>query len=181
MKKRIFAAACAGLCWVAVHAQDSLPYQNPSLSPSERAEDLLHRLTLKEKVSLMKNGSAAVERLGIPAYDWWNEALHGVGRAGLATVFPQTIGMAATFDDESVYETFNIISTEARAKHHQSKRTQDKLQRYQGLTFWTPNINIFPRSPLGTRSGDLRRRPLPHRTYGCSCRSRSARRYSCTL
>ena len=115
MKKRIFAAACAGLCWVAVHAQDSLPYQNPSLSPSERAEDLLHRLTLKEKVSLMKNGSAAVERLGIPAYDWWNEALHGVGRAGLATVFPQTIGMAATFDDESVYETFNIISTEARA------------------------------------------------------------------
>lgn len=143
MKKRIFAVACAGLCWVAVHAQDPLPYQNPSLSPSERAEDLLHRLTLREKVSLMKNGSAAVERLGIPAYDWWNEALHGVGRAGLATVFPQTIGMAATFDDESVYETFNIISTEARAKHHQSKRTQDKLQRYQGLTFWTPNINIF--------------------------------------
>ena len=120
MKKRIFAAACAGLCWVAVHAQDSLPYQNPSLSPSERAEDLLHRLTLKEKVSLMKNGSAAVERLGIPAYDWWNEALHGVGRAGLATVFPQTIGMAATFDDESVFESFYIIWNEARAKHHLS-------------------------------------------------------------
>lgn len=114
MKKRIFTAACAGLCWIAVHAQNPQPYQNPSLSPSERAEDLLHRLTLKEKVSLMKNGSAAVERLGIPAYDWWNEALHGVGRAGLATVFPQTIGMAATFDDEAVYETFNIISTEAR-------------------------------------------------------------------
>lgn len=81
MKKRIFTAACAGLCWIAVHAQNPQPYQNPSLSPSERAEDLLHRLTLKEKVSLMKNGSAAVERLGIPAYDWWNEALHGVGRA----------------------------------------------------------------------------------------------------
>ena len=143
MKKQLLASLCAGLCLLTAQAQDLLPYQNANLTPEERAEDLLHRLTLKEKVSLMKNGSAAVDRLGIPAYDWWNEALHGVGRAGLATVFPQTIGMAATFDDKAVYETFNIVSTEARAKHHEFKRTQDKLQRYQGLTFWTPNINIF--------------------------------------
>ena len=154
MKKRIFAAACAGLCWVAVHAQDSLPYQNPSLSPSERAEDLLHRLTLKEKVSLMKNGSAAVERLGIPAYDWWNEALHGVGRAGLATVFPQTIGMAATFDDESVYETFNIISTEARAKHTSPSGHRINYKGIKVLHFGRPT-SIFSAIPVG----DAVRRP----------------------
>ena len=141
LKKFYLAAAC--LCGAAVlSAQEQLPYQNATLSPEERAEDLLQRLTLKEKVSLMKNGSAAVERLGIPAYDWWSEALHGVGRAGLATVFPQTIGMAATFDDEAVYKAFDIVSTEARAKHHDFKRKEGGL-RYQGLTFWTPNINIF--------------------------------------
>ena len=81
------------------------PYKNPELSPSERAWDLLKRMTLEEKVSQMKNGSPAIERLGIPAYDWWNEALHGVARAGKATVFPQAIGLAATFDNQAVYET----------------------------------------------------------------------------
>ena len=78
------------------------PYKNPELSPSERAWDLLKRMTLEEKVSQMKNGSPAIERLGIPAYDWWNEALHGVARAGKATVFPQAIGLAATFDNQAV-------------------------------------------------------------------------------
>ena len=81
------------------------PYKNPELSPSERAWDLLKRMTLEEKVSQMKNGSSAIERLGIPAYDWWNEALHGVARAGKATVFPQAIGLAATFDNQAVYGT----------------------------------------------------------------------------
>jgi beta-glucosidase len=121
---------------------DRIRYQDTSLSFDKRAADLLSRLTLEEKVSLMTNKSAAVERLGIPPYEWWNEALHGVARAGKATVFPQSIGLAATFDDKAVYETFNIVSDEARAKHHDAK-SRNEFKRYQGLTFWTPNINIF--------------------------------------
>ena len=118
------------------------PYKNPELSPSERAWDLLKRMTLEEKVSQMKNGSPAIERLGIPAYDWWNEALHGVARAGKATVFPQAIGLAATFDNQAVYETFDIVSDEARAKYHDFQRKGER-DGYKGLTFWTPNINIY--------------------------------------
>ena len=87
-----------------------LPYQNPKLTPEERANDLVGRLTLEEKASLMQNTSPAIPRLGIKAYDWWNEALHGVGRAGIATVFPQTIGMAASFDDELLYQVFTAVS-----------------------------------------------------------------------
>ena len=118
------------------------PYKNPELSPSERAWDLLKRMTLEEKVSQMKNGSPAIERLGIPAYDWWNEALHGVARAGKATVFPQAIGLAATFDNQAVHETFDIVSDEARAKYHDFQRKGER-DGYKGLTFWTPNINIY--------------------------------------
>jgi len=106
------------------------------------AADLLSQLTLEEKVSLMVNNSAAIERLGILPYEWWNEALHGVARAGQATVFPQAIGLAATFDDQAVYRMFDMVSDEARAKHHEAKRNNE-FRRYQGLTFWTPNINIF--------------------------------------
>ncbi|MDR1594133.1 MAG: glycoside hydrolase family 3 C-terminal domain-containing protein [Prevotellaceae bacterium] len=124
------------------NSDGGFPYQNTSLSFDKRAKDLLNRLTLEEKVSLMTNKSAAVERLGIPPYDWWNEALHGVARAGQATVFPQSIGLAATFDDNAVYEMFDIVSDEARAKHHDFKN-KNELRRYRGLTFWTPNINIF--------------------------------------
>ena len=119
-----------------------LPYQNPKLTPEERANDLVGRLTLEEKASLMQNTSPAIPRLGIKAYDWWNEALHGVGRAGIATVFPQTIGMAASFDDELLYQVFTAVSDEARAKYTQFRKEGD-LKRYQGLTFWTPNVNIF--------------------------------------
>ena len=118
------------------------PYKNPELSPDERARDLLSRMTLEEKISQMKNGAAPVERLGIPQYDWWNEALHGVGRAGLATVFPQAIGMAATFDDEAVYRTFDMVSDEARAKYNDFQKRGERTG-YKGLTFWTPNVNIF--------------------------------------
>jgi beta-glucosidase len=99
-------------------------------------------MTLEEKISQMMNGAAAVERLGVPAHDWWNEALHGVARAGVATVFPQAIGLAATWDDELVRRVADVVSTEARAKHHEFARLGDR-GRYKGLTFWSPNINIF--------------------------------------
>ncbi len=123
-------------------AQSVMPYQNPNLSPDERANDLIQRLTLEEKVKLMMNGSPAIPRLGIPAFEWWNEALHGVGRNGFATVFPITMQMAASWDDALLQQVFTAVSDEARAKHQEAKR-QGNPKRYQGLSFWTPNINIF--------------------------------------
>lgn len=117
-------------------------YKNASLSPEERAELLLKELTLEEKVSLMMDGSKPVGRLGIKPYNWWNEALHGVARAGLATVFPQPIGMAASFSPEAVYEVFNAVSDEARAKNTYYA-SQGSYERYQGLTMWTPTVNIY--------------------------------------
>jgi beta-glucosidase len=119
-----------------------LPYQNPNLSAEQRAEDLLSRLTLEEKVKLMMDTSPAIPRLGIPQFQWWSEALHGVGRNGYTTVFPITTMMAASWDDELVYQVFSAVSDEARAKNQEAKKN-GKIQRYQGLSFWTPNINIF--------------------------------------
>ncbi len=118
------------------------PYKNPNLPIQARVNDLVSRMTLDEKVSQMMNAAPAIERLGIPPYDWWNEALHGVARAGYATVFPQAIGLAATWDTKLMYEVADVISTEARAKHHEFARN-NQHGRYQGLTFWSPNINIF--------------------------------------
>ena len=118
------------------------PYKNADLPAAERAADLVSRLSLEQKVALMQNGSPAIPEFGIKAYDWWNEALHGVGRAGLATVFPQAIGMAASFDDALLLDVFTAVSDEARAKSTVSSQNGG-LRRYQGLTFWTPNINIF--------------------------------------
>lgn len=117
-------------------------YKSTSLSPDERAELLLKELTLEEKVSLMMDGSKPVERLGIKQYNWWNEALHGVARAGLATVFPQPIGMAASFSPEAVHDVFTVVSDEARAKNTYYA-SQGSYERYQGLTMWTPTINIY--------------------------------------
>lgn len=139
--KKLFLACAALAASVALNAQ-SLPFMNPQLPEDQRIEDLLGRLTLQEKISMMQNASKGVERLGIPDYNWWNEALHGVARSGYATVFPQAIGMAATFDPELQHETFTIVSDEARAKYHQALREGSHAQ-YYGLTFWTPNINIF--------------------------------------
>lgn len=118
------------------------PYLDSGLPTEERVADLISRLQLEEKCSLLRYDAPAVERLGIPAYNWWNEALHGVGRAGKATVFPQAIGLAASFDADLVEEVASAVSDEARAKHHAAVR-EGSRQQYQGLTFWTPNINLF--------------------------------------
>ena len=123
-------------------AQQKLFYKDPSQSIESRVKDLLSRLTLEEKVSLLGYRSQAVPRLGIPAYNWWNEALHGVARAGEATIFPQAIGMSATFNDDLLKQVSTAISTEARAKYNLAI-AQDRHLQYMGLTFWTPNINIF--------------------------------------
>ncbi len=117
-------------------------YKDMGKPLDERVHDLVSRLTLEEKVSLLGYNSKAVPRLGIPAYNWWNEGLHGVARAGEATIFPQAIGMAATFNDSLVKQVSTVISTEARAKYNLAIAKDRHLQ-YMGLTFWTPNINIF--------------------------------------
>lgn len=120
-----------------------------------RAKQLVSQMSLAEKMSQMLHNAPAIERLGVPAYNWWNECLHGVGRSGVATVFPQAIGLAASFDTARMYETATAISDEARAKYHAYQRYHDGGI-YKGLTFWSPNINIF-RDPRWGRG---------HETYG---------------
>jgi beta-glucosidase len=122
--------------------ETGLPFRNPDLTLDQRIDDLISRMTLEEKTSQLLYNSPAIDRLGIPEYNWWNECLHGVGRAGRATVFPQAIGLAATFDDDLVYRVADAISTEARAKYNEAIRKNNRVQ-YLGLSFWTPNINIF--------------------------------------
>lgn len=137
-----FAKCFAAAAWLApLFAQQPL-YQNPGAPLERRVEDLLGRLTLEEKVSQLMNDSAAVDRLGIPQYNWWSECLHGVARAGRATVFPETIGLAATWDADLLFRVSSAISDEARAKHHEFVR-RGKRNIYEGLTFWSPNINLF--------------------------------------
>jgi beta-glucosidase len=117
-------------------------YLDPMQPADVRAADLVSRMTLEEKVSQMQNAAVAIPRLGIPAYDWWSEALHGVAFAGTATVFPQAIGLAATWDTDLMHRVADTISTEARAKYNEAQRNGDD-SRFHGLTFWSPNINIF--------------------------------------
>jgi len=137
----VFLAAFAPLTSVTAQTVQ-FPYKNPKLPIDKRVEDLVSRMTLEEKISQMQNAAVAIPRLGVPEYEWWNEALHGVARAGIATVFPQAIGMAATFNDKLIFNVADAVSTEARAKHHEAVRKND-FGRYKGLTFWSPNINIF--------------------------------------
>ena len=141
MKRNIIITAIIFFCAIDASAQ-RLPYQNPHLTADQRAEDLLGRLTLDEKASLMMNDSPAIPRLGIPAFNWWSEALHGVGRNGIATVFPSCIGMSCSFDDELISRIFTAVSDEARAKNTQAKK-DNNVGKYRCLSFWTPNINIF--------------------------------------
>jgi beta-glucosidase len=117
-------------------------YLDASLSLEQRVNDLVSRMTLEEKVSQMQDVAAAVPRLGIPAYNWWNEGLHGVARSGIATVFPQAIGLAATWDTDLIHRVADVISTEARAKYNDAIQ-HGNTGRYFGLTFWSPNINVF--------------------------------------
>ena len=135
---------------------DNIPdYLNKELSFEDRARELVSRMTLEEKVTQMLHSAPAIPRLGVRAYNWWNEALHGVARAGTATMFPQAIGMAATFDEELLYKAADIISTEGRAKYNEALK-HDDTDIYKGLTFWAPNVNIF-RDPRWGRG---------HETYG---------------
>src|SRR5438128_9173634 len=117
-------------------------YMDPSQPISVRVDDLISRMTLDEKASQLVNQSRAIPRLQIPEYDWWSEALHGVARAGTATVFPEPIGLAATFDAPLIHEMAVVIGTEARAKHNQAVRAGHS-DIMEGLDFWSPNINIF--------------------------------------
>ena len=138
----LFGVVCVVLPLNLAESQSLPLYKNPELPIEARVDDLLSRLTLEEKVAQMMNATPAIERLGVPAHDYWNEALHGVARSGTATVFPQAIGLAATWDTKLMYQVADVISTEARAKHHEYARN-NQFGRYQGLTFWSPNINIF--------------------------------------
>ncbi len=135
-----FLALALGLAAALSALAQPYPYQNKNLPPEQRAADLLGRLTLEEKASLTMHASPAIPRLGIKQYNWWSEALHGIARNGSATVFPQPIGMASSFDERLIEEVFTAASDEARVKYLETK---DNVKVYQGLTFWTPNINIF--------------------------------------
>ena len=134
---------------------DTPAYLNADLDPLERAADLVGRMTLAEKCSQVLHDAPAVDRLDVPKYNWWNECLHGVARAGVATVFPQAIGLAAIWSEGYMHRVAEIISEEARAKHHEALRHDDRGY-YKGLTFWSPNVNIF-RDPRWGRG---------HETYG---------------
>ena len=133
----------------------NFPFENTDLTLDARVQDLISRLTIEEKAAQMMHEAPAIPRLGIPAYNWWNEALHGVARSGVATVFPQAIGLAAMFDAPFLRQVATAIADEARAKYHEYHRRGDSGV-YKGLTFWAPNINIF-RDPRWGRG---------HETYG---------------
>ena len=130
-------------------------YKDTTLDPKARAHDLVSRMTVWERASQLRYDAPAVPRLGVPEYNWWNEALHGVARAGTATMFPQAIALAAMFDEDGMERVGDVISTEGRAKYNAASRHGDR-DIYKGLTFWSPNINIF-RDPRWGRG---------HETYG---------------
>src|ERR1700761_4177912 len=139
---KLFFTAVLILVSAFFNAYAQLPYRNAKLPIEKRIDDLISRLTLEEKASLVGYRSKAVERLGIPAYNWWSEGLHGVARAGDATIYPQAIAMAATFNPDLIKKVASDVSTEARAKHNLAVAKGNRGM-YVGLTYWSPNINIF--------------------------------------
>src|SRR5580704_9611581 len=124
-------------------ASDDAPYKDPKVPTELRVKDLVSRMTLEEKAAQVGHTAPAIPRLGVPEYNWWNEGLHGVARAGIATVFPQAIGLAATFDAPLMHEVADVISTEFRAKYYATVKPDGSTDWYRGLTVWSPNINIF--------------------------------------
>src|SRR5580698_5169795 len=152
MKTKIFAAAiflAIAIIGIAppIFAQDAVPdnapYKDPKLPTDQRVKDLISRMTLEEKAAQVGHTAPAIPRLGVPEYNWWNEGLHGVARAGIATVFPQAIGLAATFDAPLMHEVADVISTEFLAKYSATVKPDGSTDWYRGLTVWSPNINIF--------------------------------------
>ncbi len=150
MKQRRLIVALFASLVMPCFGQSTAPYQNPDLTPERRAADLVGRMTLEERILQMQNSAPAIPRLDVPVYNWWNEALHGVA-TGRATVFPQAIALGSTWDPALVHRIAEAISTEARAKYNEAKR-QPPVQevapgaapgRTAGLTYWSPNINIF--------------------------------------
>ncbi len=152
MKIRHLIFSTALISCASLYAQVPV-YKDPSRTPEERAADLCSRLTLEEKTKLMMNSSPAIPRLGIPAFEWWSEGLHGVARNGLSTVFPSCIGMAASFDDDLITDVFTAVSDEMRAKNNIA-RSEGKTAKYKGVSVWTPTVNIFrdPRWGRGQES-----------------------------
>lgn len=141
MKKYLILFICV---WVSIVVRaQQYPFQNPKLSSEERAKDLISRLTLEEKVTLMCDQSDPVPRLGIKRFNWWSEALHGYANNNNVTVFPEPIGMAASFDDALLYKIYNAVSDEARAKYNQWIKEGNENKRFLSLSVWTPNVNIF--------------------------------------
>ncbi|HEX8788018.1 MAG TPA: glycoside hydrolase family 3 N-terminal domain-containing protein, partial [Telluria sp.] len=144
-------ASAQAAAQAAAQTQDSPPacrdhacrWLDPRLSPEQRAADLVARMTLEEKAAQLGNAAPAIPRLGVPKYNWWNEGLHGVARAGFATVFPQAVGMAATWDEALMKQTGDVIGTEFRAKYLETRDPDGGADWYRGLTVWSPNINIF--------------------------------------
>ncbi len=149
-------------------------FLEPDLPLEQRLDDLLNLLTLDEKIGQLVFDAPAISRLGISAYNWWNECLHGVGRAGLATVFPQAIGLGASWNVDLVHRVAEVISDEARAKHHAALR-QERYDWYWGLTFWSPNINIF-RDPRWGRGQETYGEDPYLTAYGRGVCARAARR-----
>ena len=141
MKRPFLLLSVLAALW-ACTSPKPVSWEDKTLPPEVRAEDLLSRLTLEEKAALTMHASESVDRLGIKRYNWWSEALHGIARNGSATVFPQPVGMASSFDEELIEEVFTAASDEARVKNRLAAE-QGPVRQYQGLTFWTPNINIF--------------------------------------
>ena len=155
MRKVYYFVFVLNLVALNAFSQENFAFKNPDLSTEQRVNDLVSRMTIDEKISQLMDSSPAIERLGVPEYNWWNESLHGVARAGYATVFPQSISIASSWDRQLIFDVANAISDEARAKHHEYLR-RGQHGMYQGLTFWSPNINIF-RDPRWGRG---------HETYG---------------
>src|ERR1700744_5497002 len=153
MKTKIFAAAIffaiiatlgiAPPTFAQESVPDNAPYKDPKLPTEQRVKDLVSRMTLEEKAAQVGHTAPAIPRLGVPEYNWWNEGLHGVARAGTAAVFPQAIGLAATFDAPLMHEVADVISTEFRAKYYATVKPGGSTDWYRGLTVWSPNINIF--------------------------------------